>query len=409
MSLTPRLRNYISVSAVSFCHLFAWSSAMSFFAIWLGQSLDIGSSKVGILYSCNAVAALCLQPLFGYISDKIGLKKTLIFAILGVVVLLGPFFIYVYGPLLVSNFMLGAILGGLYLGFVFNAGYGAIDSYLDKVSRKYGFEYGRSRMWGSIGWAVATYTTGIFMNVNPNLAFLAASCSAIVAICFLAFAKIEMSAEETKKAASVKITDCLSLVHNRDFVFMIFFMIGVGCLYDVYDQQFGVYFVSQFPTQEEGNHWFGQLGAIQTGFEGLFLFIAPWIANKLGAKWTLILAGTIMAVRIIGSSFEWGPLWIGCMKCIHSFEKPLFLVAQFKYIAATFDNKLCSSIFLACLFTSSICATVFSPLFGYCYETFGFSASYFAIGCFALACTVISAKILKNDKPKHLPPSGIAV
>lgn len=41
-------------------------------------------------------------------------------------------------------------------------------------------------------------------------------------------------------------------------------MIGVGCVYDVYDQQFGVYFVSQFESQAEGNRWFGDLGAIQT-------------------------------------------------------------------------------------------------------------------------------------------------
>ena len=37
--------------------------------------------------------------------------------------------------------------------------------------------------------------------------------------------------------------------------------------------------------------------------EAIFLFVTPVIANKLGAKRTLILAGTIMSIRIIGSSF----------------------------------------------------------------------------------------------------------
>ncbi|CBL05367.1 LacY proton/sugar symporter [Megamonas hypermegale ART12/1] len=75
MQISIKNRNYFALSAVSFLHLFAWSAAMSFFAIWLGQHLGIGATKTGLLYSANALAALCMQPVLGFISDKIGLKK----------------------------------------------------------------------------------------------------------------------------------------------------------------------------------------------------------------------------------------------------------------------------------------------------------------------------------------------
>ena len=400
MQISIKNRNYFALSAVSFLHLFAWSAAMSFFAIWLGQHLGIGATKTGLLYSANALAALCMQPVLGFISDKIGLKKTLLFTILIILLLIGPFFIYIYGPLLVSNFYLGAILGGIYLGFIFNAGYGVIDSYINKVSIKYGFEYGRARMWGSFGWAAATYTTGIAMNINPNLAFVSASLAALIAIICLSMAKVEISDVEMKKANSVSLKDIKHLLQNKDFLFLLFFMIGVGCVYDVYDQQFGVYFVSQFESQAEGNRWFGDLGAIQTFFEAIFLFVTPVIANKLGAKRTLILAGTIMSIRIIGSSLEWGPLWIAAVKCIHSFEKPLFLVGQFKYISKNFDLRLSASIYLGCLCASSICASIFSPLFGSMYESIGFSQSYLYIGIVAGICTLISQKLLISDNKR---------
>ena len=399
MQISIKNRNYFALSAVSFLHLFAWSAAMSFFAIWLGQHLGIGATKTGLLYSANALAALCMQPVLGFISDKIGLKKTLLFTILIILLLIGPFFIYIYGPLLVSNFYLGAILGGIYLGFIFNAGYGVIDSYINKVSIKYGFEYGRARMWGSFGWAAATYTTGIAMNINPNLAFVSASLAALIAIICLSMAKVEISDVEMKKANSVSLKDIKHLLQNKDFLFLLFFMIGVGCVYDVYDQQFGVYFVSQFESQAEGNRWFGDLGAIQTFFEAIFLFVTPVIA-KLGAKRTLILAGTIMSIRIIGSSLEWGPLWIAAVKCIHSFEKPLFLVGQFKYISKNFDLRLSASIYLGCLCTSSICASIFSPFFGSMYESIGFSQSYLYIGIVAGICTLISQKLLISDNKR---------
>ena len=400
MQISIKNRNYFALSAVSFLHLFAWSAAMSFFAIWLGQHLGIGATKTGLLYLFNALAALCMQPVLGFISDKIGLKKTLLFTILIILLLIGPFFIYIYGPLLVSNFYLGAILGGIYLGFIFNAGYGVIDSYIYKVSIKYGFEYGRARMWGSFGWAAATYTTGIAMNINPNLAFVSASLAALIAIICLSMAKVEISDVEMKKANSVSLKDIKHLLQNKDFLFLLFFMIGVGCVYDVYDQQFGVYFVSQFESQAEGNRWFGDLGAIQTFFEAIFLFVTPVIANKLGAKRTLILAGTIMSIRIIGSSLEWGPLWIAAVKCIHSFEKPLFLVGQFKYISKNFDLRLSASIYLGCLCTSSICASILSPFFGSMYESIGFSQSYLYIGIVAGICTLISQKLLISDNKR---------
>lgn len=373
---------------------------LAFYIYLHGQHLGIGATKTGLLYSANALAALCMQPVLGFISDKIGLKKTLLFTILIILLLIGPFFIYIYGPLLVSNFYLGAILGGIYLGFIFNAGYGVIDSYINKVSIKYGFEYGRARMWGSFGWAAATYTTGIAMNINPNLAFVSASLAALIAIICLSMAKVEISDVEMKKANSVSLKDIKHLLQNKDFLFLLFFMIGVGCVYDVYDQQFGVYFVSQFESQAEGNRWFGDLGAIQTFFEAIFLFVTPVIANKLGAKRTLILAGTIMSIRIIGSSLEWGPLWIAAVKCIHSFEKPLFLVGQFKYISKNFDLRLSASIYLGCLCTSSICASIFSPLFGSMYESIGFSQSYLYIGIVAGICTLISQKLLISDNKR---------
>lgn len=105
-----------------------------------------------------------------------------------------------------------------------------------------------------------------------------------------------------------------------------------------------------------------------------------------------------MSIRIVGSSFQWGPLWIGAMKCIHSFEKPLFLVAQFKYISLNFDLRLSSSVYLGCLFTSSAMSIILSPLFGKFYASIGFSQTYVIIGLLACVFTLISSKLLTGDK-----------
>lgn len=53
---------------------------------------------------------------YGIVQDKLGLKKPLIWCMSFILVLTGPFMIYVYEPLLQSNFSAGLILGALFFG-----------------------------------------------------------------------------------------------------------------------------------------------------------------------------------------------------------------------------------------------------------------------------------------------------
>lgn len=138
---------YWKLSAYFFFFFFTWSSSYSLFSIWLGQEMNLNGAETGIIFSVNAIFALCMQPIYGYVSDKIGLKKNILFFISTLLVFVGPFYVFVYGPLLQANVIVGAVVGGLYLGVAFLAGIGAIESYIEKVSRKYSFEYGKSRMW----------------------------------------------------------------------------------------------------------------------------------------------------------------------------------------------------------------------------------------------------------------------
>ncbi|STW02708.1 sucrose permease [Klebsiella pneumoniae subsp. rhinoscleromatis] len=52
-----------------------------------------------------------MQPFFGFISDKFGLKKRLIWLLVALFLPVGPFFIYVYAPLLVHNFWFWRLAG----------------------------------------------------------------------------------------------------------------------------------------------------------------------------------------------------------------------------------------------------------------------------------------------------------
>jgi OHS family lactose permease-like MFS transporter len=163
--MTPGKRNYILLSLFDFLYLFAWSSTMAFFVIWTTQHLGISATKTGLLYSVNAFIALLMQPFFGFISDKFGLKKRLIWILVALLLPVGPFFIYFTRRCWCTTSG-WARCWGVYLGIIFNSGCGVIDSYIDKISRRYQFEYGRVRMWGSLGWAAAR---GLWVNISTAI------------------------------------------------------------------------------------------------------------------------------------------------------------------------------------------------------------------------------------------------
>ena len=59
---------------------------------------------------------------------------------------------------------------------------------------------------------------------------------------------------------------------------------------------------------------------------------------------SLPLAGTIMSVRIIGSSFATSALEVVILKTLHMFEVPFLLVGSFKYITSQFEVRFSATI-----------------------------------------------------------------
>lgn len=394
-----RNKIYIQLSAVFFFFFVSWSACYSLFAIWLSQELGLNGQATGIIFSINALFSLLMQPLYGFISDKIGVRKLLLMGVSSLLVLTGPFFIYVYQPLLQYNVTIGAIVGGLFLGTGFLASVGMIESYVEKISRKYQFEYGRSRMWGSLGWAAATFFSGRLFNINPNLNFWMSSVAAIIMVLIVFSLKIEVNESDIKEAESVSLKDVMNLFKLKDFWAFILFTIGVACVYGVYDQQFPTYFAQQFSSVAEGNQMFGYLNSFQVFLEAGMMFIAPTIVNKLGARKALLFASFLMAGRIIGSGLVSGPVFISFMKLIHALELPILLVAVFKYLEQNFEKRLSSILYLVGYqFSMQVGTILLSSQVGSFYDHLGFKQTYFFLGMIVLTFTIISVFTLKKEQ-----------
>lgn len=190
------------------------------------------------------------------------------------------------------------------------------------------------------------------------------------------------------------------------------FMTGVCGIYAVYDQQFPVYFSSFYPNPEDGIRAYGYLNSSQVFVEALCMLFAPWLISRIGAKNGLILTGTIMFVRILGSGVAVDVWVIASCKMLHALEVPILLVSAFKYIAGNFDPRLSATLYLVGFQAAqSLTAMFLAPVAGYGYDHIGFSSVYVLMAGVVGVCLLISCLTLRSQSsrtpcstvPDHAP------
>lgn len=404
----PARRNYMLLSAFVYCFFFAQAAATSLLAIWLTQSIKLTGTQVGAVFSANFVASMISQPLYGYFADRMGYRRVVPAVIACLVVFAGPFFAFVYAPLLHSNLILGAIVGGLYTGITFFAGSYAIETYLDRVSRRDGFEYSRVRLWGSLGFASAALFSGRLYNIEPSINFYLATVAGMFLLALLFAMRNSGADAPAQTQRTLRIVDSLGILRLPQFWRLMVLILGVTNLYLVYDQQFPHYFASMFATPAEGNAMFGYLNSGQIFVEAGMMFLAPILVRRIGAKNGLLFATAIMIVRIGGSGLAIGPLTISACKMLHSLELPILIVSVFRYINFHFETRMSATIYMVGVsFGHSLGLALLSPVAGLLYDRIGFQHTYFAIAGFAFVFWLISIFALSPTPPADASGNAI--
>lgn len=379
--------------------------------VWLSDVVGLSKTDTGIVFSCLSLFAISFQPLLGVISDRLGLKKNLIWSISLLLVFFAPFFLYVFAPLLHLNIWAGALTGGVFIGFVFSAGAGAIEAYIERVSRSSGFEYGKARMFGCLGWALCATMAGILFNVDPSLVFWMGSGGALLLLLLLYLARPSTSQTAMvmnalgANSSLISTKMVFSLFRMRQMWMFVLYTIGVACVYDVFDQQFAIFFRSFFDTPQAGIKAFGFATTAGEICNAIIMFCTPWIINRIGAKNTLLVAGGIMTIRITGSAFATTMTEVVILKMLHALEVPFLLVGAFKYITGVFDTRLSATVYLIGFqFSKQLAAILLSTFAGHLYDRMGFQNTYFVLGMIVLTVTVISAFTLSSS-PGIVHPS----
>src|SRR5690625_1336775 len=391
-----------------FFYFMIWALIFAFLPFWLQNTANLDTSVVGLVFSAMAITALILEPIYGLIQDKLGLKKYLFGFVVLCLLFIGPFVQFAFLPLLQVNAVFGAIIGGAYLSLCLNGGVGVVEAYIERATRANKFEYGHVRLFGSLAGGTAAFIGGIMFVQNPFSIFWAATCSAIILGVLLWTVKVkgeETGAEtDVKKEEETPVTkeNIMKIFKSRSFWGFCIIIIGSAAMFDVFDQQFPNYFASFFNETSRGELVFSRIASVQVFLEAGFMVLTPWFIKKSGAKNGLIIGGLILFARVLGAAFFTDIWMLAFWRLLASIEMPLMLVSIMKYITNIFDVRLSATVYmLGFNFAKQIGITIFSSVMGYLYGVMGFQNAYIVMSIMILALVIIGGGIMVSEKKHH--------
>lgn len=402
-------KSYIQSSLTLFLFFASWGVWWSFFQLWLtseSNGLGLSGSAVGKVFSVNSLVTLIIMFIYGTLQDKLVIKRSLLIFTAILATLVGPFFIWIYGPLLRTNFNLGVVVGAIFLSAGYLSSVGIFEAVSERFSRLFDFEYGQARAWGSFGYAIVALLAGFLFVKNPALNFWTGSFFGMLLLLNLLFFIPKQEKEVRNKQNSEEVEtsvptlkEMMSLLKLPHLWQIIIFIMFTWTFYNVFDQQmFPGFYTSLFSSTSIGEQTYGTLNAIQVFFEAIMLGVVPIIMKKIGVRQTLLCGVALMAIRIGLCGFTENPTLVSGIKMLHALEVPMFILPMFRYFTLHFDSKLSATLYMIGFqIAAQIGQVILSTPLGMLRDNVGYSLTFKIISSIVLIAGIYAFMILKKD------------
>ncbi len=304
-----------------FCCTGAWLPKLYDYCIYHGLS----GTQSALILSVTPVMMFVVQPLYGFLADKLGYKKTL----------------------LLSTFVASIS----YLGYLYNGGfawliivtvimslfYNTIQPVLDSMALQIAkhnskFSYGTLRFFGAAGFAFTTIITGQVIDaVDITAIFIVSSVTMFIAFIFCFF----LENEPVEQNATNAYKGVWSVIKNPSLLFLLFcvFLVSMGAttIWNFYS------------TYLKDNGASNSLVGYGLSFQGLcelpIFYFSARIILRLGLKTTLIITVLATAIRMTLYYFIKEPVATLPVELLHGFSWSLFWVVCVEYVNKLVDER----------------------------------------------------------------------
>lgn len=288
-SLSGRFQGGAGGRYVSFCALYLFIyygfGAFSPLITQYYKSIHLTGTQIGMISAVAPVVSIVAQPMWGMICDRFQIRKAVLLGTLLASGLVGLLFAAV------SSYAFVFLLYIL-LSFFQSAIIPVSDSLTLNYTKKHQLQFGDIRMWGAVGFALAAFVTGLFVERwGPSVLFISYCLALFTAILFMMRLPEEVT-ESSRFTVSIfkGMKQLLRIPRFLLFLLASFCMFGAVNANNIW---FSLYY------QEIGGTvaGVGMAFLLFAGSEAPFMKLAGYFVRRCGIETTLLGAATFSAIR----------------------------------------------------------------------------------------------------------------
>ncbi|HET9746221.1 MAG TPA: MFS transporter [Chitinophagaceae bacterium] len=304
-----------------FCCTGAWLPKLFDYCVYKGLT----ETQSALILSITPVMMFVVQPVYGFLADKLGYKRTLLLS-----TLLAS--ISYLGYLRDIDFT-GLIIVTVIMSLFYNTIQPVLDSMALQIAKHNPrFSYGSLRFFGAAGFAFTTIITGQVIDaIDITVIFMVSSVTMLLAFIFCFFLQNEVR----EKSQAPAYGNVWSVIKNPSLQLLLFcvFVVSLGAttIWNFYSAYL------------KGNGATDSLVGYGLSFQGLcelpVFYFSARIILRLGLKTTLIITVLATAIRMTLYYFIKNPVATLPVELLHGFSWSLFWVVCVEYVNKLVDER----------------------------------------------------------------------
>lgn len=288
--MLKRYKNsYLSYFLMYNFYYLSWAVFSALISVYL---LDKGfkASEVSLVVSTSFFASMVFQPFIGMLSDRFDVKKVN-FVLFGLAALGGFAFMFASSLITITigySFVLTLING--------------TNPVMEKIASSSPYQYGKIRIWGTIGYAIGSWLAGIiYQFISPEFIFI---CFVITMIlCIIGLFGTE-TPQDLSQEKVVK-TKTSTLLHNHKYLYYLI----IAAIFQGITNMANTYIPAMFQNDGLPVNLVSTILSFAVLCEAPIVLFSNRFMDKLANKKLLIIAYVMISIQFLCYAFNvWLPL-----------------------------------------------------------------------------------------------------
>ena len=353
-----------------------------FWPLWLSYK-GFDSRYIAVILSLSVLIKIFSNPFFAGIGDRYGDRRLPMFflSIISILLLFSLNFI---------NSLFFISLVAIISWAMFAPLMPLTESLTTTAIKKYKFDYGNTRLWGSMSFILAAFLIGIFVD-KKGISYIPILMTIGAILVFISICNIP----KIKSLPSRHNISIYSLLNNRSFLP---FLLACGAIQSSHGMYYGF---SSIYWQSIGinKSIIGGLWAEAVIFEIILLAFFSKIKNLFNSKFFIIIAGLLATIRWILMVYADNIIFISIIQILHAFTFGLTHIAAIYFIFEIMPSRAqakCQALYSAISMGAflALAIAVSGDLYRYMYnKAFFFSA---LLALFGVLIAILFIKIKKS-------------